>query len=111
MSQPTQIKFGLPNGDWCAIDNAAAPSFPTLAAGTHIGYDTVNGGAVAQSLNSFGDTGTALLDPVNDSVMFDPTCATFAGNPVAMTLPTFTTVSKVVDNAVTGIRVLFKNPA
>jgi hypothetical protein len=116
MSQPTQIIFGTPNNDWNAIDNSAAPSFPTLNSGSGLGYDTVApgsvpAGAVAQATNPYGDTGSTTLDSVNDTFYADPSCATFAGNPVAMTAPTFAKVTTVLNNATTGIRILYKNPA
>jgi hypothetical protein len=108
---PTQIKFSLPNGDWAAIDNSAAPAPTTLNAGTLQGYDTTTPGATSQGLNSFADTGTVLLDSVNDTVYANPRVSTFAGNPVTGTPPTFKTATTVINNATTGIRILLKNPA
>lgn len=110
MANPAQVIFNTPNNDFNVIDSPAAPTFVTPSAGTHIGYDTKSG-AVAQGLNSFGDTGTVLLDSVNDTVYADPFCATFKGNPVSQIAPTFTTVATVINNATTGIRILWKNPA
>ena len=107
----TQVKFVTPNSDFCVIDNSAAPSFPTLAVGTHLGYDTTAPGASSQGLNPIADTGSVLLDSVNDTVYADPSCATVKGNPVSNTQPTFATVSTVLNNAATGIRILWKNPA
>ena len=111
MAQPAQIIYSDPNNDWNCIDNAAAPTFPTLSAGTHIGYDTTTG-AIAQGKNFFGDTGTVLLDiSGNDTVYADPACATFPGNPVALTNPTFKTVTKVLQDSRQGINIAWKNPA
>jgi len=106
-----QIKFTTPNNDWAAIDNSAAPTFPTFNAGTSLGYDTTAPGATSQSTNPFADTGSVLLDSVNDTVYTNPRVSTFAGNPVAGTAPTFKTVTTVINNATTGIRILFKNPS
>jgi len=111
MAQPAQIKTGLPSGEFIVIDNASAPTFPVLSAGTHIGYDTMTG-AVGQGLNSFGDTGTVLLDKSgNDTASTNPRCSTFAGNPVSMTAPTFKVVTKVLQDSRQGIDVAWKNPA
>lgn len=106
----TQMKSGLPGGEFSVIDNSAAPSFPTLAVGTHIGYDTSAPGATAQATNPFGDTGSTTLDTVNDTVYADPTVATVKGNPVQNTQPSFATVSTVLNSSLTT-RLLFKNPA
>lgn len=111
MAQPAQVKFTTPNNDFCVVDNAAAPTFPSPNAGALQGYDTTTG-AVAQGLNSFGDTGTVLLDiSGNDTVYADPQCATFAGNPVAMTAPTFKVVTKVIQDSRQGLNISWKNPA
>ena len=118
MSQPTQVKFSLPENSFNVIDNSAAQTASTLAGPTNlspIGFDTVNPptfptGAQAQGLNSFGDTGTTTLDTVNDTVFADPSCATFPGNPVLLTAPSFKTVTTVL-NTVSGQRLLWKNPA
>jgi hypothetical protein len=108
---PTQIKFGLPNNDWAAIDNSAAPTFPTFNAGTSLGYDTTAPGATAQGLNTFGDTGTVLLDSANDSAPNTFKMATVVGNPVSNVAPTGKVLTTVINNATTGIRILVKNPA
>ena len=119
MAQPTQVKYVLPNNDFCVIDNSAASTTSTLAGSVNsspIGFDTptnnsiVPAGSIAQGANSFGDTGTVLLDSVNDTVYADPTCATFPGNPVSLTAPTFKTVTKVLTNPLSAT-ILFKNPA
>lgn len=111
MAQPAQAKFVLPNGDWCAIDNSAAPATSVLNAGALLGYDTTSPGAVAQGLNTFGDTGTVLLDSVNDTVPATFDMSTVVGNPVAGLSPTGKVLTTVLNNATTGIRILFKNPA
>lgn len=116
MAQPTQVKFTLPNNDWAAIDNSAAGVTITINGTTSnnwagVGFDITTPGAIAQGLNSFGDTGTVLLDTVNDTVYADPQICTVKGNPVAGTPPTFATVTTVLNNATTGIRLLWKNPA
>lgn len=107
----TQFKFTTPNNDWCAIDNASAPTFPTLSAQTHLGYDTTTG-AVSQGSNPIADTGSVLLDiSGNDTVYADPQIATFKGNPVLGTAPVFATVTKVLQDSRTGVNVSWKNPA
>jgi len=116
MSQPQQIIFGTASNDWCAIDNSAASSTTVLNAGAPLGFDTpsiahVPAGAIAQGSNSFGGTGTTTLDPNTDTVYADPSCATVAGNPVSGTLPSFKTVTSVLNNSIQGIRLLWKNPA
>jgi len=117
MAQPAQTVFNTPNNDMCVIDNSPAPTFPTLSAGTHIGYNTVGVASVPSGANSQGsnpkaDTGSVLLDiSGNDTVYADPTCATFPGNPVALTNPTFKTVTKVLQDSRTGINIAWKNPA
>lgn len=108
----TQIKFNTPNTDFAVVDNGSPFTFPTLSAGTHIGYDTVPPpGETAQATNPYGDTGSTTLDSVNDTVYADPSCATFAGNPVAGTLPTFKVVTVVLNDSRQGLRLLFKSPA
>lgn len=109
MAQPAQIKTGLPSGEFVVIDNASAPAFPVLSAGTHIGYDTMTG-AVAQGINSFADTGTVLLDPANDTVWADPQVSTVKGNPVSNTPSTYATLTKVLTNPQSAT-IIFKNPA
>lgn len=103
----TQVKFTTPSNDWCAIDNSAAPAFPTLSAGTSLGYDTTAPGAVSQATNPIADTGSATLDTVNDTVS---SVATVKGNPVQNTQPSYATVSTVL-NSQLSTRLLFKNPA
>lgn len=107
----TQVKFATPNSDFCVIDNSAAPTFPTLSAGTSLGYDTTAPGATAQGTNPFGDTGSVLIDASgNDTVFADPQCATVKGNPVSNTPPTFATVTKVLTNPASAT-INWKNPA
>ena len=66
MAQPAQVKWG-PSGEFCVIDNSAAPAFPTLTAGNqHIGYDTASG-AIDQGVNAFGN-GT-IPDAANPQTM------------------------------------------
>lgn len=112
MAQPVQVFTGASSGtyEWVQIDNSAAPTFPTLNAGAHVGYDTSAPGAVNQGLNKFGDTGSVLLDSVNDTVFADPQVGTLAGNPVAGTQPTYKTVTTVL-NSPASTRLLWKNPA
>jgi hypothetical protein len=117
VSQPQQIIFSTPSNDQIVIDNSAAPTFPSMSAGTHIGYDTpsvanVPAGANSQGSNPKADTGSVLLDiSGNDTVWADPQCGTVTGNPVALTLPTFKTVTKVVQDSFRGLQVCWKNPA
>lgn len=115
MAQPAQVIFNTPNNDMVVIDNSAAPAFPTISVGTHIGYDTSAAGAPgsnAQGKNSFGDTGTVLLDiSGNDTVFADPQVATFKGNPVSQTAPTYATITKVLQDSRQGINIIWKNPA
>jgi hypothetical protein len=122
MSQAQQIKFNLPNGDFAVLDNSAASTTSTLAGSgvnsSPIGFDTpannsiVPAGATSQGTNVYGDTGSAgLMDSVNDTVYADPSVATFAGNPVSGTAPTYKTVSTIVQNGTQGIFVKWKNPA
>jgi hypothetical protein len=106
-----QIIFIDPNNDWCAVDNSSAPTFPTINANTHLGYDSTVPGATSQASNPFAGTGSTTLDTVNDVVTPDPSVATVAGNPVQNSQPTYKTVSTVINNAVTGLRLLFKNPS
>lgn len=121
MAQAQQIKFSTPSGDWCAVDNSAASTTTTLAGPNNpspIGFDTpannsiVPAGATSQGTNVYGDTGSAgLMDSVNDTVYADPSVATFAGNPLSGTLPTYKTVTIAVQNATMGLFIKFKNPA
>jgi hypothetical protein len=109
MSQ--QIKFTTPNNDWAAIDNSAAPTFPTFNAGTTLGYDTTAPGATSQSTNPFADTGSVLIDASgNDTVYAPPKVGTLAGNPVAGTQPTYKVVTKVLTNPLSAT-INHKNPA
>ncbi len=112
MAQPTQVKFTLPNGDWCAVDNSAAPSATTnFNAGTLQGYDTTAPGATSQATNPFGDTGSVLIDDAgNDTVYACPQVGTLAGNPVAGTQPTYKVVTKVLSNPLSAT-IRWKNPA
>ena len=119
MSQPAQVVFNTPSNDMCVIDNSAAQTTTTLAGPNNsspIGFDTVNPptdptGAQAQGLNSFADTGNCLLDLVNDQARRPFQDATFPGNPVSLTNPTYKTLTKVIQNSFSGIQILFKNPA
>ena len=93
------------------VDNAASPTFPSLSAGTHLGYDTKTG-AIDQGINPYGGTGSTTLDTSgNDQATPDPSIGTIVGNPVAATQPTFKTVTTMVNSALTGVRLLWKNPA
>lgn len=106
-----QIIFGTPNADWCAVDNSAAPVYPTLSNSTSLGYDTTAPGAGSQSTNPFADTGSVLVDASgNDTVYADPSCATVAGNPAQNKQPTFATLTKVLTNPLSAT-INHKNPA
>ena len=109
----TQVKYTTPNNDFCVIDNAAAPTFPSTNAGALQGYDTIAPpGSTAQGTNPFGDTGSTPLDITgNDTVYADPQVATVKGNPVSAVQPTYATVTKVINDSRTGICIAFKNPA
>jgi hypothetical protein len=111
MSQPKQIIYTTPNNDWNQIDNSAAPTFPTISAGTSLGYDTGLTGANSQGSNLTADTGTTTLDAANDQVYADPSCSTFAGNPVSQTAPTYKTVTTALQDSTKGIFIKWKNPA
>ena len=119
MAQPAQVIFNTPSNDMCVIDNSSAQTTTTLAGPNNsspIGFDTVNPptdptGAQAQGLNSFADTGNCLLDLVNDQARRPFQDATFPGNPVSLTNPTYKTLTKVIQNSFSGIQILFKNPA
>jgi hypothetical protein len=119
MAQPAQVVFNTPSNDMCVIDNSAAQTTTTLAGPNNsspIGFDTVNPptfptGAQAQGLNSFGDTGTVLLDSVNDQIRVAPHDSTFPGNPVSFTNPTYKTLTTVLNDNRQGLRILFKNPS
>src|ERR1043165_1002237 len=96
----TQVKFTSPNGDFAVIDNGTPSSFPTLSAGTHVGYDTGFVGTQSQGTNPIADTGTVLIDASgNDTVYADPQVSTVKGNPVSAVAPVYATVTKVLTNA------------
>ena len=107
----TQVKFTTPNSDFCVVDNSAAPSFPSLSASTHLGYDTTAPGATSQGSNPIADTGSVLIDASgNDTVYANPKVSTLKGNPVSAVQPTYATVSTIL-NSQASTRLLFKNPA
>lgn len=110
MSQ--QVKFVLPNGDWCNVDNSVAPSVTTgFNAGAIQGYDTTVPGASAQSTNPFGDTGSVLVDASgNDTAPNTYDMSTVVGNPVSAVSPTGKVVTKVLTNPLSAT-INFKNPA
>lgn len=120
----TQVKYGLPNGDFSVIDNSAAPVVIT-ASGTPqitngqtginfdkatLGFDTTAPGSQSQCANVFGDTGSVLVDPVNDVLCPDPQIATYPGNPVLQTAPTFAKASQPLNNPLSAT-ITWKNPA
>ncbi len=107
----TQVKFATPNSDFCVIDNSAAPATSILNAGAPIGYDTTAPGATSQGSNPVADTGSVLLDSVNDTFYADPQVSTVVGNPVSGTQPTYAKVSTILNDAGRGLRILFKSPA
>lgn len=119
MAQPTQVfATSDPNNMWCAIDNSAAGATvtsngtpPNSNNWTGVGFDITVPGAIAQGKNTFGNTGTVLLDSVNDTAYLDPTTSTVVGSPVAGLGPTAKVLTTVLNNATTGIRLLWKNPA
>lgn len=121
----TQVKYGLPNGDFAVIDNGAsqvvitANGTPQSSSGqtginfdkATLGLDNTLSGTLTQGINSFGDTGSAgLLDPVNDLNIPQPRISTFPGNPVLQTAPTFAKVSTIL-NSQFSTTLLWKNPA
>ena len=121
----TQMKSGLPSGEFSTIDNGSAPSFPTLdITSEHIGYDNKNVGSTAQysqptpgtesqGANPLtGDIGGAvLLDLFNDIAAYpDPSNATVKGNPTQGTQFGYTALTKVYNDQTHG-NLLFKNPA
>jgi len=125
MAQPAQVKFTLPSGEWVAIDNGAAGVVSTNNVvganggsgnwtgngATSGGFDLTANGAVAQSTNPFGDTGTVLIDDSgNDTVYPDPQVGTVKGNPVSGVQPTYATVTKVLTNPLSAT-IRYKNPA
>jgi hypothetical protein len=127
MAQPKQVIFSTPNNDMCVIDNGAAPVVVTANLNgvlqvtngqtglnfdkATLGFDAISPGANSQAINAFGDTGSVLLDTVNDTVYSDPQIGTYPGNPVSATAPIFKTVTTVLTGALLGPRVLWKNPA
>jgi hypothetical protein len=87
MAQPTQVTTGLPGGEYSVIDNAAAPSFPTLdITKEHIGYDTTTG--------AVGQNATPVLSG--------------AGNG---TIPDYVDDATVILNSQLSTRLLYINPA
>jgi hypothetical protein len=124
MAQPAQVKTGLPSGEFVVIDNGAAGVTSTNGvvtpgvggSGNWTGPGAVSGGfdltsgAIDQCINAFGNTGSVLLDPVNDQIIPIPKIATFPGNPVSLTAPTFATLTKVLTNPLSAT-IVFKNPA
>lgn len=127
----TQVKSGLPSGEFSVIDNSAAGATSTNVtvygagsggpptgggAGNLTGsgvpnFDNTAPGATAQGTNPFADTGTVLIDASgNDTVYADPGVSTLAGNPVSGTQPTFKTVTKVLTNPASAT-INWKNPA
>jgi hypothetical protein len=119
-----QLIFGnTPNNNWIAVDNGASPTFPTVdITNTQLGYDNKNmqagtysqpnPGAVTQGANAYANTGTTPLDiNGNDTIIPQPRISTFPGNPNLGTAPTFSKVTTVINSALTGICIGFKNPA
>jgi hypothetical protein len=108
----TQVKFNTPNTDFAVVDNGTPFSFPTLSAGTHIGYGTIPPpGQTTQASNPFSDTGSTTLDTVNDQSYQDPSIGTYVGNPVSGVVPVTKTVSTILNDGRQALRLLFKNPA
>lgn len=126
----TQVKTGLPSGEFFVIDNSAAGAASTTVtvygagtggpptgggAGNLTGsgvpnFDNTAPGATSQSTNPFADTGSVLIDASgNDTVYADPTCATLVGNPVSGKQPTYATVTKVLTNPASAT-INWKNP-
>lgn len=72
MAQPAQV-FGT-NGaagnltTYCVVDNTAAPTFPTLNAGTHIGYDTICSEVGENSVGGNVSQGANLPTGVNGTI-------------------------------------------
>jgi hypothetical protein len=109
MSQPTQVLNNLPDGSYSVIDNSSAPAFPTLNAGTGLGYDTTAPGAIAQGKNTFKN-GTVLLDSTTDAAVNTFNVATVVGNPVSNISPTGKVLTTVLNSSL-STRLLHKNPA
>jgi hypothetical protein len=80
----SQIKYGTPSADYCVVDNSAAPTYPSLSAGTSLGYDTTWPGSQTQDSNPFSN-GT-IPDAVNSSTV-------------------------ILNNSYQSTRLLYKNPA
>lgn len=75
----SQIFLGTPGREYIVLDNVSAPSFPTLSANTHIGYDTVSGGTASQGTNPIGrETNGSTPDFCDDqtSILNSPLSAT-----------------------------------
>lgn len=127
----TQVKSGLPGGEFSVIDNSAAGAISTNVTAYSAGsggpptgggagnltgsgvpnFDTTSPGATTQGTNPFADTGTVLIDASgNDTVYADPQCSTVKGNPVSNTPPIFAVVTKVLTNPASAT-INFKNPA
>jgi hypothetical protein len=133
MAQPAQVfATNSPNNTFVVIDNSAAGVVVTSAGtppssnnqtginsdGATLGFDTPTGnasqfaGAQSQGSNPKADTGSVLLDiSGNDTVYADPQVGTVVGNPVSLTQPTYKTVTKVLQSALQGINIAWKNPA
>jgi len=109
MSQPIKVSNGTPDGSFSVIDNSAAPAISVLNAGAPIGYDTTAPGAIAQGTNVFSN-GSVLLDSVNDTAPNTYDMATVVGNPVLNIAPIGKTLTTVLNNSTTGLRILLKNP-
>lgn len=127
MAQPAQVKTGLASGEFIVIDNGAPGVVSTNntsgasggsgnwtgAGATSGGFDLTANGATGQGTNSFGDTGTVLIDASgNDSPSVNVKDATFKGNgnPVSAVPFTYQTVTKVLTNPLSAT-INFKNPA
>lgn len=75
----TQVFATTPENSYCIIDNAAAPVYPTLNAGTHIGYDTISRvPATLQGTNQVAGANGTIPDFVNKqtSILNNPLTAT-----------------------------------
>lgn len=67
----TQV-FSVPPYAYVVIDNASSPTFPTLSAGSHIGYDTQSavpdiGTALSQGTNSVTGGNGTIPDAVKNA--------------------------------------------
>jgi hypothetical protein len=125
MAQPTQVKGLGPSGEFVVIDNGVsqvtvtANGSPQVSNGqtglnsdkSTLGFDNVLNGATAQGTNSFGDTGTVLIDASgNDIAAINVKDATFKGNPVSAVPFSYAKVTKVLTDP-NSATVNFKNPA